>query len=120
MKTRRARAADGEVFILFWCPGCEEYHGPRVEGGASQWGWNGDRELPTFTPSILVRGKRRLTEDEYQRILAGEQLEIPDRVCHTFVTLGRISFLGDCTHALAGQTVDIPDDPDSTPDREAA
>jgi hypothetical protein len=26
-----------------------------------------------------------------------------------FVTDGRIQFLGDCTHALAGQTVDLPD-----------
>ena len=31
--------------------------------------------------------------------------------CHTFVTDGRIQFLGDCTHALAGQTVDLPDWP---------
>jgi len=30
-------------------------------------------------------------------------------VCHSFVTDGRIQFLTDCTHALAGQTVDIPD-----------
>ena len=33
------------------------------------------------------------------------------RVCHTFVTDGRIQFLSDCTHALAGQTVDLPDIP---------
>ena len=26
-----------------------------------------------------------------------------------FVTDGKIQFLGDCTHALAGQTVDLPD-----------
>lgn len=30
-------------------------------------------------------------------------------VCHSFVTEGRIQFLGDCTHALANQTVDLPD-----------
>ena len=29
-------------------------------------------------------------------------------VCHSFVTDGLIQFLGDCTHALAGQTVDMP------------
>ncbi len=28
--------------------------------------------------------------------------------CHTFITDGRIQFLGDCSHKLAGQTVDLP------------
>ncbi len=32
----------------------------------------------------------------------------PPAVCHTFVTDGRIQFLGDCTHVMAGQTVDLP------------
>ena len=32
-----------------------------------------------------------------------------DDICHSFVTDGRIQFLGDCTHKLAGQTVDLPD-----------
>jgi len=31
------------------------------------------------------------------------------QVCHSFVTDGRIQFLGDCTHNLAGQTVDLPE-----------
>jgi hypothetical protein len=30
-------------------------------------------------------------------------------VCHSFVTDGRIQFLEDCTHELAGQTVDLPE-----------
>ena len=34
-----------------------------------------------------------------------------DDVCHSFVTDGRIQFLGDCTHKLAGQTVNIPEWP---------
>jgi hypothetical protein len=29
--------------------------------------------------------------------------------CHSFVTDGRIQFLSDSTHALAGQTVDLPE-----------
>lgn len=32
--------------------------------------------------------------------------------CHTFIRAGKIEFLGDCTHALAGQTVALPDWPD--------
>ena len=36
---------------------------------------------------------------------------MPDgtKVCHSFIRDGRIQFLGDCTHHLAGQTVDLPD-----------
>jgi hypothetical protein len=35
-----------------------------------------------------------------------------ERVCHSFVTDGKIQFLGDCTHALAGQTVELPEQED--------
>lgn len=98
--------------VLFFCPGCREPHWVGVEPPAPLvWGFNGDGDAPTFTPSVLVRGGGRLTEDERRRVMAGEKIEKPDRVCHTFVTEGRIQFLTDCTHALAGQTVDLPDFP---------
>jgi hypothetical protein len=58
-----------------------------------------------------VRGKRRCMDGEIDRIMAGERLDIPDLVCHSFVTDGKIQFLSDCTHALAGQTVALPDWP---------
>jgi hypothetical protein len=32
-------------------------------------------------------------------------------VCHSFVRDGQIQFLGDCTHALKGQTVERPEWP---------
>jgi hypothetical protein len=104
--------AEGTTYFMFHCPGCDENHGPvvkRTDAPRPLWGWNGSMEVPTFTPSILVRGTRRITDDEHARIMAGEQLEIPGFVCHSFVTDGRIQFLGDCTHALAGQTVEIPE-----------
>jgi len=44
---------------------------------------------PTFTPSLLVN-------DHY-----------PTSRCHLFLTDGKIQFLSDCHHALAGQTVDM-------------
>jgi hypothetical protein len=76
----------------FHCPGCGYGHSFRVSGDASrpQWEWNGSIEKPTFTPSLMVnRG-------------AGNQ-------CHLNVTDGRIIFHADSHHALAGQTVDLPD-----------
>ncbi|TGV39244.1 ammonia monooxygenase, partial [bacterium M00.F.Ca.ET.168.01.1.1] len=65
----------------------------------------GDYDRPTFQPSVLVTGVQKLTEDEYERVMAGEKIEPRPLRCHSFVTDGQIQFLSDCTHALAGQTV---------------
>lgn len=85
MKRGILRVAEGGR-LLFWCPGCDEAHMIRVRddgqnvGGA--WGFDGNYDRPTFSPSILVRGKRKITDEEYDRIIAGEKLDIPDMVCH--------------------------------------
>lgn len=98
------RTMEGDM-LGFWCPGCKEMHAVRVPPHPRAWGFNGNFDKPTFTPSVLVTGKRRMTEDEYLRIRAGEQIDIPDSRCHSFVTDGNIQFLSDCTHDLAGQTI---------------
>lgn len=96
--------------LMFWCPGCDGAHVvPVGEGSGPRWGYNGDAERPTFTPSVLVRGVDRLTDEERELVMAGKQVDPRPIVCHSFVTDGRIQFLGDCTHALAGQTVELPD-----------
>jgi len=86
---------------LMWrCPGCQSAHQIAHGAGAGpRWGWNGDVVRPTFTPSVLVR---------YDGPDAGRD-GAPPAVCHSFVVAGQMQFLGDCTHALAGQTVPIPD-----------
>lgn len=90
--------------LMFWCPGCDGAHAiQHGEGAGPRWGWNGNAEKPTFTPSILVRYPANPNAIEQFKEWRTE------RVCHSFVTDGRIQFLGDCTHALAGQTVDLPD-----------
>jgi hypothetical protein len=96
--------------IGFMCPGCDEIHQIRVQetGVAGGWTFNNDGNKPTFSPSILVRGTEPLTDDEYDRVIAGEKIHKPDSICHSFVTEGNIQFLGDCTHKLAGQTVELP------------
>ena len=82
--------------IAFRCPGCGMPHQVRVEGDAPgpRWTWDGNAAAPTISPSILVSWTH------------GEANE--PRRCHSFVRGGRIEFLADCTHALAGQTVPIP------------
>jgi hypothetical protein len=89
--------------ILFFCPGCRAVHGIKVGAGAGlRWGYNGNPEAPTFTPSILVQTGRAV--DPTFKPEPGD----PPETCHSFVTDGRIQFLGDSTHPLAGQTVDLP------------
>ncbi|MGR3463608.1 DUF6527 family protein [Limimaricola sp.] len=96
--------------VGFMCPGCGTMHQVRVDGeGRPHWDWNGDADAPTFSPSVLVQGTAWPTDDEHQRIMAGETIELPPARCHSFVRDGRIQFLNDCTHALAGRTVDLPD-----------
>ena len=91
--------------LLFWCPGCDGAHRVMVgEGSGPRWSYNGDAARPTFSPSVLVT---------YNGPDAGQDQggghHAPPAVCHSFVTDGRIQFLTDCTHALAGQTVDLPE-----------
>jgi len=41
--------------LSFWCPGCGEPHAIQVWAGPGpRWGWDGNAERPTFTPSVLV------------------------------------------------------------------
>ena len=92
--------------LMFMCPGCGEMHKVMVgEGSGPRWGYNGNPEAPTFTPSILVTWNE---PSEVPEEFDDESKDVP-KVCHSFVTDGRIQFLSDCTHALAGQTVAIPD-----------
>lgn len=89
--------------LTFWCPGCDGAHSVQHGAGTGpRWGWNGDVDKPTLTPSILVTMPGNPN--------AGEQFKEwrTTRVCHSYVTDGRIQFLTDCTHELAGQTVDLP------------
>lgn len=90
--------------LMFWCPGCQSAHMVRVaDGPGPGWGFNGDHDRPTFTPSVLVTydgPDAGQVDDEGDRA--------PPAICHSFVTDGRIQFLGDSTHELAGQTVDLP------------
>ncbi len=78
----------------FDCPGCGYLHIIPVTGDGG-WGFNRDLARPTFTPSILVR-----YDFEDQKPLG---------ICHSFVRNGQIEFLNDCTHFLAGKTVDLPE-----------
>jgi hypothetical protein len=76
---------EGGGFMIH-CPACGCGH--KFDG---RWEFNGDVDKPTFKPSMLVGG--------------GQQ----HGRCHSYVTDGKIEFLSDSKHELAGQTVDLPD-----------
>lgn len=105
--------AEGDGGYTFDCPGCGCTHAiPVGAGKGPRWGFNGSVDRPTFTPSLLARWTRSEPPvtgdnlDEWKRA-PWTQTKVA-HVCHSFITDGRIQFLGDCTHALAGQTVDLP------------
>ncbi len=101
----------GDTNILrFRCPGCKQTHDVNTT-----WNFNGDFEKPTLQPSVLVKAGHYCPGQEgkdcwctYEERL-GEKPHFSCYICHSFVTDGKIQFLSDCTHALAGQTVDLED-----------
>lgn len=60
--------------------------------GTGNWTWNGSTEAPDLKPSVLSRMGRD-----------------GGVVCHSWINDGKVQFLGDCTHDLAGQTLDLLD-----------
>lgn len=91
-----------------WCPGCGHGHEIDTEqpnSNKAMWKFNGNMERPTFTPSVNSRwGKYADPNGGYTDRQSG--------ICHYFITDGKIQYCGDSTHALKGQTVDLPDIPD--------
>lgn len=58
-----------------------------------RWSFNGDTKKPTFSPSMVI-----------QPDPSGHFVRE-----HFFVEDGKIKYLDDCDHNLAGQTVDMVD-----------
>ena len=110
-KTRVMDDGEGGEHLVFRCPGCDCFHATRIAGPSvswqGHWAWNGDCERATVLPSILIRIVPLLVVPT----------DRPDaglvHVCHSRITDGQIQFLGDSTHALAGQTVELPEWEDS-------
>ena len=111
---KKLRGLEGG-FVAFMCPGCQMMHQVRVEGaGRPRWEYNGDPNAPTFSPSVLVTSGHHVsghTGDCWCSLAkrTGEDPDFSCFRCHSYVRDGRIQFLSDCTHVLAGQTVDLPD-----------
>lgn len=92
-KLKKILGPGGGRWVGFHCPACGTQHTICVLGDKGPvWDWDGSDAAPTFSPSINV-----VVERSDGR-----------RVCHSFVRGGRIQYLEDCTHRMAGLTVDLP------------
>lgn len=83
---------DTKRYAIF-CPACQCAH-----VFDERWTFNGNFDKPTFRASMLVHGNeetRKRTNGRY-----GHR-------CHSWVTDGKIEFLGDCTHEMKNQTVEL-------------
>jgi Family of unknown function (DUF6527) len=113
---KATKGTDGA--FIFWCPGCDEAHAFPVDGSRG-WKWNGSLDLPVISPSILVRSGHYVPGHEGSCWCnfdwEGREPSFHCKQCHSFIGKadgsmpGYIEFLSDCSHALAGQTVLIPD-----------
>ena len=100
----------------FNCPGCDMVHTVVVQG-AHAWQWNGSVELPTLKPSVLFASGHYAQGWKGPECWCTYNAAHPEQAghgfscvrCHSFVNDGKIQFLADCTHALAGKTVDLKD-----------
>lgn len=89
--------SDPHKRLVFYCPGCKCDHGVPIPPHSKAWSWNGSVDKPTLSPSILVT---------YNGLDAGKD-DAPQAICHSFVKDGQIQFLSDCSHELAGKTVEL-------------
>ena len=82
---------------VFFCPGCKTEHFFVAKSADDNTGWNfnGDFDNPTVTPSILTYP---------------HQVPVGKFRCHCFITNGKVQFLGDCSHELKGQIVELRSD----------
>jgi hypothetical protein len=88
------RKQEGGSYWLFWCPACKCGHGIPTP----RWGFNGNVNCPTFTPSL----RRYYTDPETKQ---------EHTTCHLNVTDGQIIYHGDCPHDFKGRTVPMEDLP---------
>lgn len=108
-------AGERGVAYFHWCPGCKQLHAIYTinPGGRPQWSFNGDVNMPSFSPSILCF----TTEDDNKR----------ETLCHYFIKTGAeliqrdptldktksyIDFCGDSPHEFGGKVVPLPELPD--------
>jgi len=86
-KVHEWKTSDGSHWA-FHCPACDATH-----VFDKRWTWNGSVEKPTFAPSLLIHGDEKIGRPR----------------CHSHVMDGKMAYCADSTHAMKGQSVELPD-----------
>lgn len=83
-----------------WCPACGNLHEFPVDDPQPKrtWTFDGNTESPTFNPSMNASWGWPDKPETLSR-------------CHYKLIAGKIEFQADCTHAMKGQTVPLPELP---------
>lgn len=82
-----------------WDLHCPATHGWINIPRDGRWTFDGNYARPTFGPSYHEKRSAPGTT---------HPIVNPDFVNHLYVRAGNIEYLGDCTHAMRGQTVPVP------------
>lgn len=104
---------------MIFCPACQCGHKFNTAPNLGRPVWtfvNNDVERPTFVASMLVKSGCQASGHKkgddcwctYEKRY-GEPAPFSCCRCHSHVKDGKIQFLSDCTHALKGTTVELPD-----------
>jgi hypothetical protein len=78
----------GETRLIFFCPACGWRHAVPVTGPRA-WGFNGNTDSPTLSPSVKVEGPK------------------PGAVCHFDLINGVLKFHNDCTQGFSERNVPL-------------
>jgi hypothetical protein len=101
MKLKQISSKPGSVTYIFYCLGCDEIH--QI---TDKWEFNNDFNNPTFSPSYLTWNDPNPNADPKYDPKGKYRNGFR---CHSFIKEGKIEYLNDCTHKLAGKTVQLPE-----------
>jgi hypothetical protein len=97
MKAKAVDKYPGSPDFVVFCPACQTEHGiwtTERNYNRAIWKFNNSLVSPTFAPSV--------------KITIGHHPQPPE-ICHFFIRDGKIEYCDDCTHAMAGRTVELPE-----------
>lgn len=99
MAKAHIQESDGNRYVMFHCVACKHAHSvPFGDPAPGIWGFNGDLERPSITPSLKIFTPAIPDTPDYKGL--------PERtICHVVVTDGILNYCTDCPHELKGQSV---------------
>lgn len=113
----KLRILEGNM-VAFYCKGCNQYHSININKDGTGWEFNENYESPTFTPSIKVTSGHYMTGHNggcwctYNKSNPDNPSSFKCLICHCYVTNGKIEYLSDCSHDLAGKIVEMENELD--------